>query len=118
VIVHVVLFSPKAGLSGDERATFANQVVDSLRQVPFVSRAVLGRAFTVDAGYSRDLGAAVFEFVAVLEFRDEEALVGYLNHPLHHTLGAAFWRHCSSTVITEADAAAVGDDRVLELLTR
>ena len=49
------------------------------------------------------MGDKTYEFAAVLEFQDEAALTGYLQHPMHHELGRLFWENCERTVVSEVE---------------
>jgi len=116
VIAHVVLFTPRRGLSADESRSFAQSIVETFRQVGSLERATVGRSVDIDAGYQRNFGDKTYEFAAVLEFKDRAGLVGYLNHPLHKELGALFWRHCESTVIVEIEATDAKSNDAVDLL--
>ena len=116
MIAHLVLFTPKPGLSGSDARSFAQSIVDVFRQIASVDRAVVGRSIDVDAGYQRSFGDKTYEFAAVVEFKDKTALLSYLNHPLHKELGALFWRHCESTVIVEIEGADARSNTAVDLL--
>ena len=118
MISHLVLFTPKTGLSAEESRSFAQSIVETFRQVGSLERAMVGRAIDVDAGYQRSFGDKTYEFAAVLEFKDRAGLLSYLNHPLHKELGALFWRHCESTVILEIEATDAKSSDAVELLLR
>jgi len=116
VISHLVLFTPKPGLSTADSRSFAQSIVETFRHIGTLDRAVVGRRIDVEAGYERNFGDKTYEFAAVLEFKDRAGLLGYLNHPLHKELGALFWRHCESTVIVEIEAADARSNDAVELL--
>jgi hypothetical protein len=89
VIAHVVLFTPKASLSGAERRALVIDLERACRDIPQIRRARIGRRRRL--GYAYDaVGAAHFEFLAVLEFDSREDLDAYLQHPLHAALGRWF----------------------------
>ena len=81
-----------------------------------ISQAFIGRAIKVDPGYERNLGDKTYEFAAVLEFADREALVKYLTHPAHDELGRLFWQYCESTIILEVECADARSDQVVALI--
>lgn len=118
MISHLVLFTPKPGLSAGESRSFAQSIIETLRQIGSLQRATVGRAVDIDAGYQRNFGDKTYEFAAVLEFKDRAGLLSYLNHPLHKELGALFWRHCDSTVIVEIEATDAKSDDAVELLLK
>lgn len=107
MIQHIVLFTPKADLSGDEKTSFADLVLRTLRSSFYVSRCTIGRRIQVNPGYERSFGDATYEYAAVMEFASEGALIAYLNDPAHAALGRAFWASCERTVVCEVLAAEV-----------
>ncbi|MGD9904143.1 MAG: Dabb family protein [Vicinamibacterales bacterium] len=88
MIVHVVLFTPKASLTAAERRAFVEQLDMALAAIPDIARARIGQRLALDRAYER-LGP-IYEYVAILEFETAEALARYLEHPAHAALGAAF----------------------------
>lgn len=112
MIQHIVLFTPKEGLSSDDRRRFAAATLDTLRACPEIDRFTVGRRVEIDAGYPRSFGDNVYEFAAVLEFRDRDALVRYLTSPRHAELGRLFWETCGRTVVMEVETVDAGVDPV------
>ena len=100
---HIVLFQPKASASDADRTAFSRQFERACREIPSVRRAIVGRAASIDAGYTRSFGDGQYEFAAVLEFDDRNGLIEYLQHPLHKELGKLFWLVCERTAIVEVD---------------
>lgn len=103
VIQHIVLFTPKATLSDDERRTFASRTLGTLTGCSQIARLTIGRRAEIDAGYERLFGDKTYEYAAVLEFSDQAGLVHYLNTPEHAELGRLFWENCESTVVSEVE---------------
>ena len=118
MICHIVLFNPKKDLDGTARQSFALDIQDALRSIPGIIRAVVGRSIDVNPGYRRSLGDKTYEFAAVLEFLDREALLGYLQHQKHQALGRRFWESCESTVVVEVDGADALSVDIFELLAK
>lgn len=116
MIVHIVLFEPKAGLDVPSRLLFAQSVVTCLRGVPTIKRVTVGKAISTDIGYDRNMGDSTYEFAACIEFDDDDGLKQYLEHPLHNSLGEMFWRYCERSVVTDirtVDISAPGADSEL-----
>jgi hypothetical protein len=114
VVTHIVLFTPKPSLDSASLRSFAQLIQASLRQIPGVRRAYIGKAIDVSPAYERILGDKTYKYAALLEFDDAAALEAYLNHPLHRELGRLFWANCGSTVIHEAAMTDVlKDDLVI-----
>ena len=103
MIQHIVLFSPKAGLPDEDRQAFARATLTTLRDCRDIGRFTVGRRIDVDPGYQRSFGEDGFEFAAVLEFDDRDALVRYLTSPRHAELGRLFWEMCGRTIVMEVE---------------
>jgi hypothetical protein len=103
VVVHIVLFNPKLGLTADQLRSFAQSIQDATRTIGTVRRALVGKAVQVVPSYPRSLGDQTYEFAAVLEFDDAAALEAYLEHPSHRVLGRLFWDNCASAIVMEAE---------------
>lgn len=116
MIAHIVFFTPKAGVSAEERRSVALSIQATCQAVETISDAFIGRSIDVDPGYARSLGDKTYEFAAVLEFADRAALVSYLTHPAHDKLGQLFWQYCESTIILEVECADARSDQVVALI--
>ena len=88
-VAHVVLFTPKASVSPDQRAAFLQALETAFNAVPDIRRARVGRRLASDRPYEQ-LGAP-FEYIAILEFDSTAALRRYLEHPAHDALAHAFY---------------------------
>ena len=105
MIAHVVLFTPRASLSLDDRRSLVADLERACQAIPAIRRARVGRRRVL--GYAYDnVGPAHFEFVVVLEFESEADLHTYLHHPAHVALGR--WFHDG------ADAAMAEDFAIVE----
>jgi hypothetical protein len=89
VVAHVVLFTPKATLSADERVAFLRTLEVAFAAVPDIARARVGRRRVSEHPYER-LGER-YAFLALLEFDSAAALERYLQHPAHDALSEAFY---------------------------
>jgi hypothetical protein len=89
VVAHVVLFTPKATLSADERAAFMRTLAATFAAVPDIARARVGRRRVADRPYET-LGER-YAYLALLEFDTTAALQRYLEHPAHDALAEAFY---------------------------
>ena len=116
MIVHLVLFNPKPGIPEARRQEFAETVQRTCRQVASVKRAVIGRRTEIDAGYARAFGEKTYEYLAEMEFENQEGLDEYLNHPLHDRLGRMFWELCESTVVLECVAIDAKTEPIANIL--
>jgi hypothetical protein len=116
MIAHIVLFTPKPEVAADVVRSFAQSVLDVCGSVPSIQRAMIGKAVAIDPGYQRSMGLTTYKFAAVLEFADREALLDYLKHPKHGTLGRLFWEICESTAVVEVDGRDPGAWKAEELV--
>jgi Stress responsive A/B Barrel Domain len=99
VIAHVVLFTPRASLSPEDRLRLGADLERACQGIPSIRRARIGRRRVLGYGYDT-VGPVHFEFVAVLEFESEADLHTYLRHPAHIALGRWF-RHGAEVAIAE-----------------
>lgn len=90
MVVHVVLFRPKASVSPDERRALAESFATAARTIPSVRRAVVGRRVRHGAGYE-GIPQPDLPYAALLEFDDQAGLQAYLQHPAHAEPGRRFF---------------------------
>jgi hypothetical protein len=114
MIAHVVLFRPKADLSGEARQQLADAFAEALRTIPSVRRARVGRRVTIGRDYER-LMRADLPFAAIIEFDDVDGLWAYLRHPAHEPVGRLFFDMFEETLIYDF-ALEEGAEGVRELL--
>jgi hypothetical protein len=118
VIAHIVLFSPKPGLSDDDKRLFAQFLVRTLKSNPGIARSRVGRMVSVDPGYERSMGDKTYEYAAVLEFEDRIDLVDYLAADSHAELGRLFWSCCERSVVSEVEYVDLKAETAVDLLVR
>jgi hypothetical protein len=105
MIAHVVLFTPRKGLSAEERETSILALERACLDIPQITRVRVGRRRVL--GYTYDALAPVhFEYAVILEFDSEADLDVYLHHPAHVALGHHF--NYSAEVALALDFA-IGD---------
>ena len=109
MIQHIVLFNPKPDLSDAKRRFFAQMVLHVLGRCQQISRSSVGRRVSVDPGYAREFGDKTYEYAAVLEFVDKDALVSYLTSADHSELGRLFWEMSDGSIVVEVEVASGGD---------
>jgi Stress responsive A/B Barrel Domain len=90
MIAHVVLFRPKANLTGDERQAFVDALEHALTEIDLIKRSTIGRRVRLGRLYDQQ-NAVDFPFAAILEFATEADLLSYLEHPAHLNLGRQFY---------------------------
>lgn len=100
MIAHVVLFTPRASLSSEERQGLVGDLEGALRAIPEIRRARIGRRQVL--GYAYDaVGPVHFEFLVLLEFDSRADLDTYLQHPAHVALGR--WFHLGAEAALAED---------------
>jgi hypothetical protein len=112
VIAHIVLFRPKREAGADGIRSFATTLQSACREIRSVRRAIAGR-ITDDKQF---IGHTTYQYVAVIEFENEEGLRSYLNSPSHKELAGLFWQFCESTIILDVNAVNLITDEIDSVL--
>ena len=102
MILHLVLFTPRPGLSADEQGRLATALEWALTTIPTVVSYRIGRRVRTGAAYDALPGS--FEFCGVMEFEDLEGLAVYLSHPAHVELGQLFYTTSAEAFAADFDA--------------
>ena len=89
MIVHLVLFRPKASLSSSEQRALVTSIEQAAATIGSVRRFRVGRAVPDPPAYQLQ-GFPDLPYVAILEFDDRDALDDYLEHQMHGELGRRF----------------------------
>ena len=108
MIAHVVLFTPRASLTPDERRALVGDLERACQAIPTIRRARIGRRRIL--GYAYDSAGPVhFDFVAVLEFESEADLRVYLQHPAHAALGRWFQQGAEIAIAEDFQLVDAGE---------
>ncbi len=107
MVVHVVLFRPKAGLSEADRQEMFDALQSAANGIPSVRRFHVGTRVTLGAAYER-LMTQDFPFIAIVEFDDLAGLQAYLQHPQHEKLGALFYALQEAALAYDYEVAPAG----------
>ena len=91
MIVHVVLFRPKADISDSDRTAMFTALESAAQKIPTVRRFRIGDRVTHGAAYE-SMMRQDFPFAAIIEFDDLGGLQAYLQHPQHTSLSQLFYR--------------------------
>jgi hypothetical protein len=89
MIVHLVLFRPKASLSSAEQRALVASIEQAAANINSIRRFRVGRAIPDAPAYQLQ-GFPDLPYVAMLEFDDRAALEDYLEHQMHGELGRRF----------------------------
>ncbi|HVL68504.1 MAG TPA: Dabb family protein [Vicinamibacterales bacterium] len=89
MIVHIVLFEPRADLADDERRQVFEDLRAAAAAIPSVRRCRIGRRVLHGLpGYEQAMPP--YTYAAIFEFDDAAALQGYLRDPAHEAIGHHF----------------------------
>src|SRR5512138_2260362 len=102
MIVHVVLFRPKAGLAPERRAGLVGAIERAHREIPGIRRFLVGTRTARDTTYAGVMPD--FPYLAQIELDDKEALRRYLEHPAHAELGQLFWETSDAALAYDYEA--------------
>lgn len=110
MIVHVVLFRPRADLDAADRASLADAIERAHRDIPGIRRFMVGARTLREVSYAAAMPE--YSFVALIELDDQRALQEYLAHPAHASLGQLFWQTSDSALaydyeVVDASSASI-----------
>jgi hypothetical protein len=108
MIIHVVLFRPKADLESAQAETLVHALEAAAREIPCVRRFRVGRRVEDGPAYPAS-GASDFAFAAFVEVDDRAGLETYLSHPVHAALGQAFNAGLAAALIADYDVRDAGE---------
>jgi hypothetical protein len=114
MIVHLVLFRPRATATAADRARLADVFSTALREIPSIRRARVGSRLTHGRAYEA-LMRTDYSHAAFLEFDDLPGLRAYLEHPAHEALGSLFFEMFEEALIYDFDMKR-GEAGVADLL--
>ncbi len=101
MLLHVVLFRPKAELTAVDRASLVAAIERAHREIPVIRRFIVGTRVFRDASYAA--GLPEYPFIALVELDDERALMQYLQHEAHAELARWFWQTSDSALPYDFD---------------
>lgn len=90
MIVHVVLFRPKADLSPADEDALERTFTAAIAEISSIRRVRVGRRITHGRGYET-LMRTNYSHIALLEFDRPADLKAYLEHPAHEALATRFF---------------------------
>jgi hypothetical protein len=104
MILHVVLYQPKASATQEELAALANALEVASREIPSIKQVRVGKAVDLGFGYQNWPKVQTGGNVAIFEFDGREGLEAYLAHQKHKDLAALFWSTCDQPTILDVSA--------------
>lgn len=98
MIAHVVLFRPRAGVTGADRKAFVDAFATAVKDITSIRRWRVGKRIVHGRPYEA-LMKVDYEFAAILEFDDVQGLKDYLEHAAHEPLANAFFATSEAALI-------------------
>jgi len=98
VIAHIVLFSPKSDLPPEARRDLLASLAAASGGIPSIRRFRVGRRVRHGLPGYEQMMLDDYEFAAVIEFDDVDALKAYLSHPSHAAIGQHFTASASKSL--------------------
>ncbi len=109
MIVHVILFEPRADLTDVQR----QQVLDDMRaaagSIPSLRRCRIGRRLRHGAPGYEAMMKVDYQYAAIMEFEDRAGLEEYLRHPAHHAAGRHFTMSAANALAYDYEVEEVKD---------
>jgi Stress responsive A/B Barrel Domain len=104
MVVHLVLFRPRASVSEAEKQAMLDAVAAAAAEIPSVRRFAIGSRLQHGAAYEQ-MQLPDFPFVAIVEFENMAGLKAYLDHPKHEDLGRLFYQLQEAALVYDYELA-------------
>ena len=109
MIVHIVLFEPRADLSDADRQRVIADLKAAASSISSLRRCRIGRRIRHGLpGYEAAMRTN-YQYVALMEFADREGLEAYLRHPAHHAAGQHFTTSAASALAYDYEMSEAAD---------
>jgi hypothetical protein len=106
MIVHVVLFRPKASLAESSRRAMFDALKAAVTEIPSVRRVEVGSRVTHGPAYE-GMMKEDFPYAAIIEFDDLSGLKAYLEHPTHEKLGELFYQFQEAALVYDYEMSSL-----------
>lgn len=114
MVIHIVLFRPKATLAEAERRALITSIEQAAAKIPTVRRFRIGRAVSDPPQYQIQ-GFPDLPYIAIVEFDNRAGLDEYLSHQVHGELGARFNSSLEAALVYDYDVTDVAELSQLRL---
>jgi hypothetical protein len=104
MLLHLVLYEPKPGMSAADVSDFENVLLQACTEIPSIRQVRTGKTVDLGIGYENRSMGQYFGYAAVFEFESIGGLKSYMAHPAHVALAEQFWKHCERTMILDVEA--------------
>lgn len=113
MIAHIILFQPRADLSSDARRALLESLTAAASGIPAVRRFRVGRRITHGLPGYEQMMRDPYEYAAIIEFDDVDALRAYLAHPAHLAVGEHFTSSAAAALAYDYEMADAADAAAL-----
>ena len=109
MIVHVVLFGPRADLAAADRQSILDSLTRAATGIPSIRRCRVGRRIRHGRpGYEQAMRDDL-EYCLLVEFDDVEGLTTYLAHPAHAAFGLHFAQSAAAALAYDYEMLDAAD---------
>ena len=112
MIVHIVLFEPRADLSDADRKRVLADLKAAATAIPSLQRCRIGRRIRHGLPGYESAMRTDFQYAAIMEFADREGLETYLRHPAHQAAGQHFTTSAASALAYDYEMSEAADFEV------
>lgn len=105
MIVHVVLFSPRADLSAADRTAALEALESASKNIPSIKRLRIGKRVKHSLPGYEQVMRDDYEYAVFIEFDDIEGLKSYLQHPAHIAAGRHFTASAAKALAYDYEVA-------------
>jgi hypothetical protein len=106
MLLHIVLFRPKASISDADRTAMFDALHAAANEIPSVRRFQIGDRVMHGRPYERMM-TADYPFAAVVEFDALAGLQTYLDHPKHERLGELFYQLLEAALVYDYETRSL-----------
>ena len=108
MIVHVILFEPRADLTETQRQGVIQDLQRAAESIPSVRRCRIGRRFHHGSPGYEGAMAVDYQYAVIMEFDDRAGLDAYLRHPAHHAAGRHFTTSAANALAYDYEVKEAG----------
>lgn len=111
MIAHVILFTPKADMSPQDRQSVLDGLASAAVDIPSVRSLRVGRRVRHGRPGYEQMMQQDFEYAVIVEFSDVAGLTAYLEHPTHKSIGDHFWRSSAGALAYDYEMIELKENR-------
>lgn len=105
MIVHVILFDPRADLTDGQRDRILEDLRATAAAIPTLRRCRIGPRIKLGLPGYEDAMTVDYQYAAIMEFDDRAGLEAYLRHPAHESAGRHFTESAARALAYDYEVA-------------